>query len=926
MRDSDKTRNQLLEEVVQLRQRVAALEAADPSRRESEHRARQALDASPVGINARDAERELRKSQAVLRATIECLPFDFFALGPDGRYILQNAASKEAWGDCIGRTPEEACKDPGELAKWLENNRHAYAGEKVEREMTFSVHNEERSCLAVLAPIQDGEETYGILGMNVDFTKRKRTEEALRQSEQRYRMLTESTTDMIFILNRAGDVLYANRSAAAGIRYDADNLVGLRQEQLFSAEKVKRHLESVTNVFDTGKVYEADGTYRFGGEEIWLNTRLMPLRDESGAVTAVMGVARNITARKRAEAALQQARDELEKRVEQRTAELAKANESLRQSEQKYKGLVEASPDAVIIADIKGKVLFASHHSWEFLGCSDQEDLVGKSVFDFVIESDRARLAANVPKLLETRIRRNTEYTALRKDGTTFPVDISSAAGPNTAEQPWAILAVVRDISEHKRYEETLRQSEEKYRGLVDICPDAIVVSELSGKALFVSKQTWKLLGVSEEEELVGQDTYDYVIEADRPRLAANYADLRKKGRRGETEYTALRRDGSTVPVELSSVISRDAQGRPTGAMAIIRDVSERKRAEQALQQHYEELRAIYDGMAEGLVILDIETNACIRANRSICALLGYSEEELKVLPAEKLQPPEMAPAWKKRHRSMIEGLLSHSEDVPLVRKDGGIVYVDIVSDRITYNGRPCLIHLLRDTTERRQTQEALKKEHRTLKHLLRSSDHERQLIAYEIHDGLAQQLAGALMQIETYWHQKEGKPQQAAKAYEAAITMLRQAHFEARRLISGVRPPILDESGIVAAVAHLVNEQRLQYDLKIEFRGEVSFHRLVPILENAVYRIVQEALANACRHSKSERVRVEVVQGDEALRVKVQDWGVGFTPAAVRDDHFGLEGIRERARLLGGVTSIESAPQQGTSIRVELPLVLREE
>ena len=587
---------------------------------------------------------------------------------------------------------------------------------------------------------------------------------------------------------------------------------------------------------------------------------------------------------------------------------------------------MEASPDAVIIADVKGTVLFASHHTWEFLGFSDQEDLVGRSAFDFVIENDRPRLAANIPDLMKSRMRKNTEYTARRKDGTTFPVEISSAAGPNTERQPWAILAVVRDISERKQAEETLRQSEEKYHGLVDICPDSIVVTDLAGKALFVSKQTWKLLGIPEQVELVGQSVFRYVTDADRPRLAANIADLIAAGRQKNEDYTALRPDGSTVPVELSSALIRDARGQPMALMAMIRDISERKQAEQALQQHYEELRAIYDGMADGLVILDMETAACIRVNRSLCDMLGYSQEELKALSPDILHPPALLPKLREKYRAILEGRASHTEDIPFVRKDGGIVYVDITSDQITYNGRPSLIHLLRDTTERRQTQEALKKEHRTLKHLLRSSDHERQLIAYEIHDGLAQQLAGALMQIETYWHQKDARPQDAAKAYDAAVTMLRQAHFETRRLISGVRPPILDESGVVAAVAHLVNEQRLQYERKIEFRGEVSFRRLVPILENAVYRIVQEALANACRHSKSDRVRVEMVQCDDVLRVKVQDWGVGFDPAAVREDHFGLEGIRERARLLGGSTIIESSPTQGTSVTVELPLVLRED
>jgi len=362
-------------------------------------------------------------------------------------------------------------------------------------------------------------------------------------------------------------------------------------------------------------------------------------------------------------------------------------------------------------------------------------------------------------------------------------------------------MAIVRDISERKEAQEALRQSEEKYRGLIEICPDAVVVSDLAGKSLFVSKQAWKLLGISEQEELVGKSVFNYVVEADRPRLATNLADLVAKGVHGHSEYTGLRPDGTTIPTELSSAVIRDAQGQPMAIVAIIRDISERKRAEETLQ-----------------------------------------------------------------------------------------------------------------------------KEHRTLKHLLQSSDHERQLIAYEIHDGLAQQLAGAIMQLETYWHQKDAKPQLAAKAYDAAITMLRQGHFEVRRLISGVRPPILDESGIVAAVAHLVNEQRLQNGPKIEFHSDVSFHRLVPILENAIYRIVQEGLANACKHSRSEKVRVELIQCDDILRITIQDGGVGFDPAAVRDDRFGLEGIRERARLLGGSMIAESTPGHGTWLTVELPWVLQED
>jgi signal transduction histidine kinase len=155
-------------------------------------------------------------------------------------------------------------------------------------------------------------------------------------------------------------------------------------------------------------------------------------------------------------------------------------------------------------------------------------------------------------------------------------------------------------------------------------------------------------------------------------------------------------------------------------------------------------------------------------------------------------------------------------------------------------------------------------------------------------------------------------------------MTMLRQAHFETRRLIAGVRPPILDEAGVLAAIGHLIQEAQLQTGPKIEFRRRVAFGRLVPILENAIYRIVQEGLANACGHSKSNRVRVELVQHGDGLCITIRDWGIGFNFSDVEEDHFGLEGIRERARLLGGDVTVESRPGHGTCLTVGLPLVRR--
>ena len=229
-------------------------------------------------------------------------------------------------------------------------------------------------------------------------------------------------------------------------------------------------------------------------------------------------------------------------------------------------------------------------------------------------------------------------------------------------------------------------------------------------------------------------------------------------------------------------------------------------------------------------------------------------------------------------------------------------------------------------TADLAKANENYQRQHQTLKHLLHSSDHERQLIAYEIHDGLAQQLAGALMQFQAFEHLKETKPKDAAKAYDAGLTMLQQGHFEARRLIAGVRPPILDEAGVAEAISHLVHEQSRLKGPKIESHNRVDFDRLDPTLENAIYRIAQEALTNACRHSQSERISVSLLQRGDRLRVEIRDWGAGFDPKAVPKSHFGLEGIRQRAKLLGGKCSIRSTAGKGTRVTVELPVVLRDE
>jgi PAS domain S-box-containing protein len=348
--------------------------------------------------------------------------------------------------------------------------------------------------------------------------------------------------------------------------------------------------------------------------------------------------------------------------------------------------------------------------------------------------------------------------------------------------------------------------------------------------------------------------------------------------------------------------------------------------ANEALRESCDELQAIYEGMLDGLMIVDIESMEIILANPAMYQRLGYEEAEFLQTTIRQRHAAEDLPQYLHKFSEVAAGRLTRLENVPLLHKGGSIVYFDLSLQRIFYHERPCVVILHHDVTPARLARAALERQQQSLEQMLRASDHERQLIAYDIHDGLAQDLAAAVMQFEAFGYLKDSDTKEAANAYRAGLAMLRQSHAETRRLISGVRPPVLDESGVLAAISHLVNERRPGKDPKIEVRNKVTFKRLAAILENAIYRIVQEALTNACKHSQSPMVRVSLVQKGERLLIEVRDWGLGFDPEAVRENRFGLAGIRQRASLLGGSFHIKSKPGKGSVVVVELPVVPREE
>jgi signal transduction histidine kinase len=283
-------------------------------------------------------------------------------------------------------------------------------------------------------------------------------------------------------------------------------------------------------------------------------------------------------------------------------------------------------------------------------------------------------------------------------------------------------------------------------------------------------------------------------------------------------------------------------------------------------------------------------------------------------------------PLWADYRDLALRHGLRACWSTPILRKNGEVLGTFALYYRTPRTPNKHELRLIANWTrlaslgiKRKLAQESLEAEQRLLQDLFRAQEYERKLTAYELHDGIAQYAAGAIMHLESYVQTHNDESTRAE--LEIVDHLLHKTLEESRRLINGLRPPILDERGVVAAIKHLIHEPSMAGP-QITFDHDATFPRLAPVLEAAIFRIAQETLNNAKRHSGSPKIEVILKRNKNRIHLVVRDWGKGFTPTRISKESQGLRGIRERGRLLGGLIAIDSAPGKGTSIFVDLPFL----
>ncbi|MGP1386440.1 MAG: PAS domain S-box protein [Thainema sp.] len=627
-----------------------------------------------------------------------------------------------------------------------------------------------------------------------------------------------------------------------------------------------------------------------------IEARGTPVFDQQGNITYAIATFQDITERKQAEKLLADYNCTLEQQVAERTA-------ALRQSESKFRAIFDNSQVGIYRVRLSdGLLLDANQRHANLFGFDSPEEIIG---LEYVIgyyanPSDHQHL---IDLLKRDREVRSFEAQMRKRDGTLFWGLFSlylNADGEYTE-------GVVADISDRKQAEEALQSSEAKFRNIFENSQVGIFRNRISdGLILNANQRLANLLGFDSPEEIIGlEHSIDYFVNPSDREHAREV--MKRDGELRSFEAQLRKRDG-TVFWGLTSSYLNAADGYVEGVVA---DISNLKQAEAALQASEERLRLALTASKQGLYDMNLKTEEIV-VNPEYALMLGYDPatfRETKSRWVESLHPDDKESMVAVYSGFMTGEAPNYQAEYRLRTRNGQWKWILSVGKIVAWNksGEPVrALGVYMDIDDRKQAEAA-------------SILEERNRMAREIHDTLAQAFTGILAQVGAA-NQVLTDDVEATQAHLDLIKELaRTGLAEARRSVVALRPQLLEEGSLQSALHRLVAQTRAAaMDTTLHYEIEGAVYALPTEVENNLLRMGQEALTNAIRHANADEIRVELVYDRDQVCLRVRDNGQGFGVGSMpSSEGFGLLGMSERAERIGAQLTIRSQPGQGTEIIV---------
>lgn len=849
----------------------------------------------------RAAEERLRQSEERYRALFEQSMDAIYISTPDGATMEAN----QAWLDLFGYTREELGQfaaidlyaDPADRARFLEQmaEHGAVADEVRYKRRDGTVMDVQR---AVIARKDARGKVVTYQGVMRDITARKQAERLLRESEERYRTLFERSLDAVCLVAADGRLLDANPAYLELFGYSPEDVgrVNVRDRYVHPEERDEylRQLERDGAVTDRHtQLTRTDGTV------MDCVRSSIAYRDESGRIVTIQTVTRDVT-------------------------EWLRAQEALRRSEEKYRALFEQSMDAVAVYAVDGTLLDANPAHLRLFKLT-QADIGLKGVLSlYVNPADRTDFLRRVERdgaVVDQELRLRTA------DGVEMDCVRSAVARRDAEGRLVAVQTVTRDVTERRRAELELRQSEERYRTLFEQSMDAVALVAVDGTLQSANPAYLRLFGHS-AADIGKQVAYSHYPD---PEVRAQ--TLRLVEREGvvlDQEVRLRKTDGTEMDCVRTLIARRDGEGRLIGLQSVTRDITARKRAEQELRESEARYRALVEHPGVAMTVTSLD-GQLLDFNDAFAERVGYSRGELLGTSVTALyaRPEEREALIAELQRT---GHVRGTE-VELRRKDGASVFVSLTMTPVTSRGREVIVAHGLDVTERRHAELELVRSREELKrsaeqlhelaiYLEEAREKERTGIARELHDQLGQALTALRMDLDGIVRVTESGGAPPAERLGRMASLLDETVDDVRRISSELRPGILDDAGLVAALEWQLDRFRERSGLECALQASADDAGLDRASSTALFRVFQELLTNVARHAGASSVLVTFERRNGDCVLSVSDDGRGITvEEAGSAASLGIVGMRQRLRPLHGSLEFEPNSPLGTTARVRVPL-----
>jgi PAS domain S-box-containing protein len=592
------------------------------------------------------------------------------------------------------------------------------------------------------------------------------------------------------------------------------------------------------------------------------------------------------------------------------------AEQALRESERLYRDLIERARD-VIYNVAPDSTLISLNPVFETITGWSRREWIGKSFTALVHPDDLPLVMENFQRSLRGEEFPIYEHRILAKSGQYVTGEFLAAPRIEDGKVV-GVLGIARDITERKRAEEAIRESEARYRALFEQSKDAIFITR-NGMVVDTNQAALDLFGYTRAEAIGLAAIKVYAEPEDRARFREA---MQRNGSVKDFAMHLKRKDGTHIDCLLTATDLLDEAGIPNETQGTIRDITVQKQAEAALRQSEDRLRRAQQAGRIGTWDWDVKSNQLIWDGvEPIHGLEAGAfdqsfETYLKDIHPDDRGYVQAAIATAARSGSDV------GVEYRIIWPDGtchwvlgtGRAFQDETGKTVRMTGT------CQDITQRKEAEETQIQQASELAVL-----GERNRMAREIHDTLAQGFTGIILQLEAAEQALDEDPNRVAEHLARAKGLARESLQEARRTVWDLLPQALEQLALEDALREEVRKFRAEAQIEASFDRWGEHRELSASAQTALLRICQESLNNTKRHAQATQVRVHLAYTGDAVTLDIGDNGRGFDLEQVgtvkEGGGFGLNGMRQRAQLLGGTLKLETGRGQGTLVSARLPV-----